>query len=314
MLNCDATLSFPILSRIVVCALCFGPGCIEQAPTSEAVRAHIIEGHPVAIEAAPWQAQVLRNGKFHCGAAILNEWTLLTAAHCVAENDSLPATVGRALEPDPFSVVVGSSTRSDLHGSNDSEPTQQQAGSIMLHPEFQGYSNSSFFQSDTPIRDLAIIKVRDPLDLDGWRAAAIPLADSRSITSPLNTASQLLITGWGLTESGAPAEHLLAVQDAVQLSRSEASSIYCRHIVHSSTLCDHWQMPVGTIVLWHPAPHASSTWLSVSAPGDSGGPLAMHTEQGWQLMGITASGAPPLSLFESVSTDDEWLKWVMESN
>lgn len=30
----------------------------------------------------PWSVAIYRNGRFHCGGIILDEWWILSAAHC----------------------------------------------------------------------------------------------------------------------------------------------------------------------------------------------------------------------------------------
>jgi trypsin len=43
----------------------------------------IVGGHDDVIENVPWQISLQRNGAHHCGGSILNQNTILTAAHCV---------------------------------------------------------------------------------------------------------------------------------------------------------------------------------------------------------------------------------------
>lgn len=42
----------------------------------------IVGGFPIDIKQVPWQASMQRNGKHACGASIISDKWLLTAAHC----------------------------------------------------------------------------------------------------------------------------------------------------------------------------------------------------------------------------------------
>lgn len=44
----------------------------------------IVGGSTAASGANPWQIALLRSGSFTCGGSILNENTVVTAAHCVS--------------------------------------------------------------------------------------------------------------------------------------------------------------------------------------------------------------------------------------
>lgn len=43
----------------------------------------IVGGFPIDIKQVPWQASMQRNGKHACGASIISDKWLLTAAHCL---------------------------------------------------------------------------------------------------------------------------------------------------------------------------------------------------------------------------------------
>lgn len=42
----------------------------------------IVGGFPIDIKQVPWQASLQRNGNHSCGASIISNKWLLTAAHC----------------------------------------------------------------------------------------------------------------------------------------------------------------------------------------------------------------------------------------
>lgn len=43
----------------------------------------VVGGHPSQPRAWPSLVAINRDGSFHCGGAILDEWWILTAAHCI---------------------------------------------------------------------------------------------------------------------------------------------------------------------------------------------------------------------------------------
>lgn len=46
------------------------------------LQGRIVGGFPIDIKQVPWQASMQRNGKHACGASIISDKWLLTAAHC----------------------------------------------------------------------------------------------------------------------------------------------------------------------------------------------------------------------------------------
>ena len=43
----------------------------------------IVGGMPTGVNRYPWVARLVYDGKFHCGASLINNDYVLTAAHCV---------------------------------------------------------------------------------------------------------------------------------------------------------------------------------------------------------------------------------------
>lgn len=51
-------------------------------PVSSKLRRRIIGGHASTFGAWPWQVALYREGDFQCGAVVIAEQWLLSAAHC----------------------------------------------------------------------------------------------------------------------------------------------------------------------------------------------------------------------------------------
>lgn len=43
----------------------------------------IVGGMPTGVNRYPWVARLVYDGKFHCGASLINNDYVVTAAHCV---------------------------------------------------------------------------------------------------------------------------------------------------------------------------------------------------------------------------------------
>lgn len=50
----------------------------------------IVGGRPTFPNKYPWIARLVYDGRFHCGASVLNNDYVITAAHCVRKYVSLP--------------------------------------------------------------------------------------------------------------------------------------------------------------------------------------------------------------------------------
>ncbi|KAI8042698.1 trypsin beta-like [Drosophila gunungcola] len=127
----------------------------------------IVGGHLVSIESVPWQASLLKNDKYDCGAVIYSETVVLTAAHCVKDPS-----------PSLYSVRVGSSS-SEFGGQ------VVKALRVLKHDKYGQPFNVS--------NDIAVIQLQSSLQM-GVGVSSIPLADS-----PPRPGSSVSVSGWGKT-------------------------------------------------------------------------------------------------------------------
>lgn len=49
----------------------------------------IVGGRPTGVNRYPWIARIVYDGHYHCGASLLTEVHVLTAAHCVRRSSVL---------------------------------------------------------------------------------------------------------------------------------------------------------------------------------------------------------------------------------
>lgn len=101
----------------------------------------IVGGVPTNIDDIPPLVQIFKNGNFHCGGALLSEYDVLTAAHCVYKE-----------HPVNFEVVAAASQRTD--------PKQVEPGTRSFVRKIKVPSD---FSRSNYNKDLAMIRLRRPI-------------------------------------------------------------------------------------------------------------------------------------------------------
>ncbi|KAG7215628.1 hypothetical protein INR49_021983 [Caranx melampygus] len=129
----------------------------------------------------PWQALLTENSLYTCGAIILSDQWILTAAHCVW---------GKSVSS--FHVTVGEHDREEEEKSEQ----RRRVVKLLIHP---GYNKSS---SDS---DLALLKLQRPVKL-GLHVVPICLpAANATFIRTLATVRHSTVSGWGrLAQHGPP--------------------------------------------------------------------------------------------------------------
>lgn len=129
-------------------------------------REDIVGGSPARAGEFPWIVSLSRQGRHFCGGSLLNERTVVTAAHCVANADARSTR------------VRAGSTRASTGG------TQVGAATFISHPGYRGSPEGG--------SDIAIIKLAQPIRAGGNIAYA-KLPESGSDVSG---GTQLEVAGW----------------------------------------------------------------------------------------------------------------------
>uniref|UniRef100_A0A0P4VWR9 limulus clotting factor C n=1 Tax=Scylla olivacea TaxID=85551 RepID=A0A0P4VWR9_SCYOL len=134
----------------------------------------ITYGRLAGIREIPWQVGMVVNGKFHCGAVLIGEQSILTAAHCVIQYKSTP---------EKLELTLGDW---DLNTENDGKSLKVKAQRIIVHPS---YSRANLQN------DIAMIKLASKVTYtERIKPICLPTTDLE--LAGLETT----ISGWGRNE------------------------------------------------------------------------------------------------------------------
>ncbi|XP_045132694.1 trypsin-1-like isoform X2 [Portunus trituberculatus] len=132
----------------------------------------IVDGTEAEKHEFPWVVVVqvynpkLKKYKRICGASVIDEWWIMTAAHCVDYDTS-------------FKIIAG---EHELSAVEDKEQ-HSKVEAVLLHPGWD---------DDTFENDIALLKLSEKLELDGKTVAPI------SLPTPLTKSTgECVVAGWG---------------------------------------------------------------------------------------------------------------------
>merc|ERR1712168_1652457 len=241
----------------------------------------IVGGNDAADYAWPWQVQLTKKSPYgdvpYCGASVINDRWILTAAHCFEKTGR--RTYGWRAE-------LGVTNKWKTY------PTRQleRLSRIEIHPE---YKNQNGRSANT---DIALVKTVRPLRFSkGIQRVCLPEADDGSDEKM----SPCVSTGWGLMKDEEKDKDRAALQQVTLPFIDEAT---CRakwngnKKVNEKTIC-------------------FGTDTQGTCSGDSGGPITCRGADGkWTQVGLVAWGHRDCRGFPSVYTRvSKYLDWIHET-
>ena len=222
------------------------------------VDALIVGGDPISITAAPWQVALLFANassaaddgfldQFCGGSLISNQW-IVTAAHCMVDEDSVE------LLPAEVEVAVGESVLSEISSAD-----RLAVDRVVISPDYDG----------DVVSDIALLRLSSPVAFSGTTAPiAIPEVAWQGNLPAAGTALQ--VTGWGCRspiEDAEPCPDVADLYFANQLESVEVSDISGPTSSNCGANLDYDP----TIMLCA----GDEAGVVDSCSGDSGGPLAV---------------------------------------
>lgn len=285
-----AKVKIAALGSVLVCAL--GVGSVWANTTATP---RIVGGYTQDISKAAWQVAIgwhgveTFDGQF-CGASILNDKWILTAAHCFYSDDGHSFT-------DDLMVTIGESTLSTASATNQYKFTV--AANVYIHPE---YKTSGFDH------DIALIQLPSSMDLAacGANCQAIELVTPSNEGTTAHLSAAAWVSGWGGVRryepdaEGNPPEGFQQTFDD-SLKELEVSILVCEGVLGE----DYTENVI--------CAGASNLNLEDSCQGDSGGPLTVANNEGtgYLLAGVVSYGrgcaAGFAGAYTRVSKYNDWI-------
>ncbi len=255
----------------------------EPTPTPE-VEPRIVGGQLADPGEYPWQVALINSvaqdytDDFYyeqfCGGSLITPYWVLTAAHCVTENNGAISSIGS------IDIVAGIY---DL-ASPDAGYQRKDIAQIIRHPNYN---------SITLDNDIALIRLTSPIILGGSGETATALVGLATATiGDLAGYTPSWVSGWGKVAVNPPAyDTELYEVDLPIISNQECSNSWSGII--PGNLC------------------AGNGTGKDSCSGDSGGPLIIYQSGQAVQVGLVSSGASACGDYPGIYTRISYYKsWI----
>ncbi|CAD5114074.1 unnamed protein product [Dimorphilus gyrociliatus] len=200
----------------------------------------------------PWQGSLQSLSNFHtCGAVVISNKYVLTAAHCVTNQS-----------PSTRKVVLG---MHDKDTRQQGQPTDYSLEKIASHPDYAAGPSGGYWRNDA-----AVLTVVGTITFNNF-VQAIGMADENSPDFADN--EDCIISGWGRLYGLGPSPNILQEANIDVLSFAECQA----------------NRP-GQIHDYHICVGKRATADQGACQGDSGGPLACPHNGNWVVAGLTSWG------------------------
>lgn len=252
--------TFALMLSLVNVTLANEQGKTQQLPDDTAA---IINGSVGSVSSYPWMGFLAySDGQQYCGASLISETWVLTAAHCFLNEDSTAVDIVAGAES---IVVLNSDTVTPLAENAE----QGQIGQIIIHPNYDPNQDTSANVDDY---DIALVELTAAVSFQPVKLISASAAE-------LAAGTELLIMGWGTTAvdednmSINPSNELLVANQQV-VSRTDCELVYEGGIT-DNMIC---------------AGAVEAQGVTDTCQGDSGGPLVVANGNDHVQVGIVSFG------------------------
>jgi len=218
-----------------------------------------------------------------CGGSIINERHILTAAHCLLEDD------GTTLRPLNASYVVVGVHNIKYYDITEEGGERIPIEKFIMHPNYTVFPNEKGLEND-----IAILVLKSNITFIKDQIAEIELPTGKENR---DIGQHATVIGWGRTipgDNSSTSSVLLETSQhvAVSLEKSQCHE-FASYGNPNNRLCGFWDGITRTL------------------PGDSGGPLFIEKNQAFIQIGIVSTGAPGKpTLYTNVA---HFLDWITDN-
>ncbi len=223
----------------------------------------IINGAVASVSTYPFIAFLAdADGEQYCGASLISETWVLTAAHCFVNEAGDQVDIETGAQS---SVVLNSDTVAPLG----SEAEQGQIGQIIVHPNYNPDPATSDNIEDY---DIALVELTAAVSFQ-------PVKLLQANASTIAAGTEAIIMGWGTTAVDEENQSINPSNDLLSASQQIISSEDCV-AVYTTGITDN--------MLCAGAVEAQGT--TDTCQGDSGGPLVIASGNDFVQVGIVSFG------------------------
>lgn len=181
---------------------------LECGTANQEIR--IVGGRPTGVNQFPWIARLVYDGHFHCGASLLTQDYVLTAAHCV-----------RRLQRSKIRVILGDH---DQFVTTETPAIMRAVKAIIRHRNFDANSYN---------HDIALLRLRKPVV---FNKTIRPVCLPKENIDPAGNVG--LAIGWGRTSEGGTLPGIVQQVNVPILSLSQCRSMkYRSSRITSNMVC-----------------------------------------------------------------------------
>ncbi|XP_026793161.3 chymotrypsin A [Pangasianodon hypophthalmus] len=183
-------------------------GCgVPAIPPVISCYSRIVNGEAAVPHSWPWQVSLQDSTGFHfCGGSLINEWWVVTAAHCNVRTSHL--------------VVLGEHDRS----SNAESFQVIRIAKIIRHPQYNAYTNNY---------DIVLIKLASPAQLNSYVSPVCVAKTSDNFPGGM----KCVTAGWGPIQYNAPSTPAVLKQVCMTLLTNNECQRYWANKITDLMIC-----------------------------------------------------------------------------